>query len=195
MLDLHHTLTGPRRKEMNDLLKEAEREKQVPLVKSLMALLELDRDRSSLAKVARTLQVQRSTIRSWLKLYLLGGLSALTPQTSPGRPSKLSQTQQEELAELIDQGPAKAGFVGNSWRSPMIQMLVCTLYSVTYSVKYIPQLLDRMGFSFQKARFTSDHLDEEKRKEFIEVTIPQVLKEAKERGAYLMFERSEEHTS
>jgi transposase len=41
-----------------------------------------------------------------------------------GRPSKLTKTQRRELAELIDKGPAQAGFPGACWRSSMIQTLI-----------------------------------------------------------------------
>jgi hypothetical protein len=46
----------------------------------------------------------------------------------------------------------------------MIQDLIYERFGVFYSVNYISQLLKNMGFSYQKAKFVSDHLDEEARK-------------------------------
>ncbi len=91
--------------------------------------------------------------------FLGSGVAGLKRRKSPGRPSKLAKTQRRELAQLIDQGPAKAGFCGNCWRSPMIQQLMHERFGVSYSVHYLSQLLKSMGFSFQKARFVSDHLN------------------------------------
>ena len=42
----------------------------------------------SAADVARTLQVSPEAIRLWIKRFLLGGVSELQPNKSPGRPSK-----------------------------------------------------------------------------------------------------------
>ena len=69
----------------------------------------------------------------------------------------------------------------------MIQHLIYHRYAVFYSVHYISELLKNMGFSYQKARFVSDHLDLAKRKEWREKTWPEILKLAKEKGALIMF--------
>jgi transposase len=44
-----------------------------------------------------------------------------------------------------------------------------------------------MGFSFQKARFVSDHLNQEKRREWIEKKFPEILAEAQRKQASLLF--------
>ena len=71
----------------------------------------------------------------------------------------LTKSQRRELCQLIDAGPAKAGLIGNCWRSPMIQRLIQERFGVLYSVRYISELLKSMGFSYQKARFVSAHLN------------------------------------
>ena len=43
----------------------------------------------------------------------------------------------------------------------MIQQLIYDRFGVFYNVFYIAQLLKNLGFSYQKAAFVSDHLDEE----------------------------------
>ena len=42
----------------------------------------------------------------------------------------------------------------------MIQQLIYDRFGVFYNVFYIAQLLKNLGFSYQKAAFVSDHLDE-----------------------------------
>jgi hypothetical protein len=54
-------------------------------------------------------------------------------------------------------------------------------------VHYVSELLKNLGFSFQKARFVSDHLDEAKRREWLQQTWPQIQKQAKAAGALLLF--------
>ena len=48
----------------------------------------------------------------------------------------------------------------------MIQQLIYERFGVYYNVFYIAQLLKNLGFSYQKAAFVSDHLNESKRSEW-----------------------------
>src|SRR5438045_4042308 len=52
---------------------------------------------------------------------------------------------------------------------------------------YICTLLDNLGFSYQKARFVSAHLDEATRLEWRHHTWPKVLRKARQRKALLLF--------
>jgi len=137
--------------------------------------------------VADVLKVSDQAVRQWLNVFLVKGVRGLTTKTPPGRPAKLTKTQKKELARIIQAGPAKAGFPGACWRSPMIQHLIYEKYGVYYAVNYIAQLLKNMGFSYQKARFVSDHLDREKRKEWLEKTWPEILKLAHHKHAFILF--------
>jgi hypothetical protein len=92
-----------------------------------------------------------------------------------------------EPSTLIDEGPAKAGLSGNCWRSPMIQRLIQERFGVFYSVRYISELLKSMGFSYQKALFVSDHLNPEKREQWLNSKWPQILELARSKNAYLLF--------
>ncbi|EFK08517.1 conserved hypothetical protein, partial [delta proteobacterium NaphS2] len=93
----------------------------------------------------------------------------------------------KELESLIIEGPTKAGFPGACWRSPMIQTLIYEKFGVQYNVFYISQLLKNMDFSYQKAKFVSDHKDPEKRKEWLKTTWPEISNLAKEKNAYILF--------
>jgi transposase len=88
---------------------------------------------------------------------------------------------------LIKDGPEKCGFDGACWRSPMIQELILQRFGVCYNVFYLAQLMRNLGFSWQKAAFISDHLDEEKRREWRRDTWPKILRLVKERNALLLF--------
>ena len=62
----------------------------------------------------------------------------------------------------------------------MIQQLIYDRFGVYYNVFYIAQLLKNLGFSYQKAAFVSDHLNEQKRQEWRTTTWPQILRLTKE---------------
>jgi len=69
----------------------------------------------------------------------------------------------------------------------VIQYLIYERFGVQYSVHYISQLLKNMGFSYQKAKFVADHKDPEKRKQWLQITWPEILKLAKEKDAFILF--------
>ena len=56
-----------------------------------------------------------------------------------------------------------------------------------YCPRYICSLLDNVGFSFQKGRFVSDHLDEVARVQWLDKTWPEILRIAKEKGTMILF--------
>ena len=186
MLNFDLKLTKAHKKSLINKLKKAQATGNLREAKRVMAILALG-DKQDTKTTASILQVTVEAIHGWVKKFLLHGLQGLASKKSPGRPSKLTKSQKKELAKLIDDGPGKSGFIGNCWRSPMIQALIQEKFNVLYSVHYISALLKNMGFSYQKAKFVSDHLNEEKRAQWLAKTWPQVLALAKEKNACLLF--------
>ncbi len=60
-------------------------------------------------------------------------------------------------------------------------------FGVRFAVGYLPALLRGIGFSYQKARFVSDHLNEEARRIWLTDTWPAIVATAQEQGALLLF--------
>ena len=167
-------------------MKTAQRRGQLRQVKYCLAILAVV-EGQSVAQVALVLRVHEKTVATWIREFCCYGLQG-APHTKPtGRPPKLTPTQKADLATLLDEGPVKAGFRGACWRSPMIQQLIYDRFGVYYNVFYIAQLLKNLGFSYQKAAFVSDHLNEQKRQEWRTETWPQILRLAQERKALLLF--------
>jgi transposase len=186
MCCLRFTMSCSYRKEVERHLKTAQRLGHLRQVKYLLAILAVV-DGQSCAQVALILRVHEKTVATWFQAFCCYGLQE-TPRTKPtGRPPKLTPTQKTALATVIEEGPVKAGFSGACWRSPMIQQLIDERFGVYYKVFYIAQLLKNLGFSYQKAAFVSDHLNEAKRQEWRTKTWPQILRRAQARNALLLF--------
>ncbi len=186
MCSIRFTISTHYRKEVEQQLKTAQQLGKVRQVKYLLAILAV-MDGQSLAQVALLLRVHEKTISAWVRMFCCYGIKGAPRHKPTGRPPKLTPTQKATLATLIDEGPVKAGFRGACWRSPMIQQLICERFSVFYNVFYIAQLLKDLGFSYQKAAFVSDHLDEGKRQAWRTTTWPHILRLARERKALLLF--------
>ena len=69
----------------------------------------------------------------------------------------------------------------------MIQDLVQSRFGVAYHPHYLATLLHNLGFSYQKARFVSDHLNEAKRLEWRRTKWPKIFHHARQRKALLLF--------
>lgn len=186
MLNFRLTLHWSQKETLKTRLKTARNLGNIQLVNRILSILAIAEGICQ-QQVANTLQVSEESIRLWLRAFLLHGVRGLEKKLSPGRPPKLSKRQKKELAAIIDKGPAEAGFLSNCWRSPMMQHLIYKKFGISYSVHYISQLLKNMGFSYQKARFVSDHLDEAARKQWLSNTWPEILALAKKKNSYILF--------
>jgi transposase len=186
MCCVRFTISASYRKEVEHHLKTAQHLGHLRQVQYLLAILAV-MDGQSYAQVALVLRVHEKTVATWVGVFCCDGVQGAPRQKPTGRPPKLTPTQQEALATLIDEGPVKAGFSGACWRSPRLQQLICDRFGVFYNVFYIAQLLKNLGFSFQKAAFVSDHLNEEKRKAWRTTTWLQILRVAHTQKALLLF--------
>ncbi len=180
-------LSNQTRTTIERMLAESEKRGELRAAKRFMAILAVSSG-FVYEDIAEFLRVNVETVRIWVNRVLAKGPGGLKSKKKPGRPSKLTKTQKRELDRMICEGPEKAGFPGACWRSPMIQTLIWEKFGVFYAAHYISQLLKSMGFSYQKAKFDSAHIDPEKRKERIEKTWPKIRKIANEKNAHIMFE-------
>ena len=169
-----------------EVMQSARRKGNIKSFNRCCAILSISDDKDC-SEVAAILNVSEETVCNWFMLFIHEGIASLTPKKSPGRPKKLNKEQQNELGQLIDAGPTKAGFPGACWRSPMIQDLIRRKFGQFYCVAYIAQLLRTLGFSYQKARFASDHHDPIQREEWVRTTWPRLFRIARQKRALLLF--------
>jgi transposase len=186
MCSFRFTITTRYRKEVQKQLKTAQQLGKLHQIKYLLAILAV-MDGQSFDQTALILRVTAKTVTEWVRLFMCYGPKGAPRKKPTGRPGKLTQAQKEELATLIDDGPVKAGFDGACWRSPMIQQLIFERFGKHYNAFYISQLLKNLGFSWQKAGFISDHLDQAQRREWRAYTWPKILRLAREKNAFLLF--------
>lgn len=174
------------RKQLYRRLQQAYASGSLTLVKRIHTLLALAQGQS-VSAVAEMLSLGEQTVRDDRNQYLCKALASLMYQAPPGRPSKLTKTQRQQLAEWIKASPQEAGYTSGCWNPPMIQALIQRHFGVAYHPHYLAMLLKNMGFSYQKARFVSDHLNETKRLEWRHTRWPKILRQAKQRKALLLF--------
>ena len=174
------------RKHLYRRLQQAYASGSLKWIKRIHALLALAQGQS-VSDVAQMLALGEQTVRDYRNQYLCQGMASLVYTAPPGRPSKLTKTQRQQLAQWIKASPQDSGYTSGCWNTPMIQDLMQRHFGVVYHPHYIATLLKNMGFSYQKARFVSDHLSEVKRLEWRQTRWPKILRQAKQRKALLLF--------
>jgi transposase len=173
---------------MQERLQAAYRRGDLPLVRRISALLGHIVGGESIETLSVRWGFSLATFYNWLKELLQQGVKSLVySQKGGGRPAKLTRTQKKQLCAWIDAGPQAAGFESACWSSILIQVLIEREFQVCYDRFYICELLGNLDYSFQKARFVSDHLDEAKRQAWITEEWPRILKQARRRKALILF--------
>lgn len=159
---------------------------QLRLVKRIHALLAIVAG-DSVAEVAELLHLGEQTVRDYVCAFIRKDVDSLSYKRPSGRPPKLTKTQRKELAALITAGPEAAGYPSACWTTPVICDLILNRFGVEYHPHYLCTLLDELGFSFQKARFVSDHLDEAARQHWLTETWPAIRRVAQAKRAMILF--------
>ena len=174
------------RKQLYRRLQQAYASGALRLVKRIHALLALAED-MSVQDVAAMVGLGEQTVRDYRNLFLVKHLASLTYKRPPGRPSKLTKAQRRALADVLKAGPQAAGYPSGCWHTPLMQDLIQRRFGLSSHPPYLATLLHNLGFSYQKARFVSDHLNETKRLEWCQTTWPRIVRQARQRKALLLF--------
>lgn len=138
-------------------------------------------------KVSQKWQVSAAVIYEWLHELMRDGLGSLKYQRKGGRRPKMDASQRKQLSQLIDDGPQSAGFAEGCWSSLLVQELILRKWGLVYNRNYVCELLKQLGYTFQKAKFVSDHHDEQHRAEWKARVWPSILKQARRRSAMILF--------
>ncbi len=173
-------------KQLTVTLRQAYQAGDLRLVRRVSALLAVGQG-EAVPTVAATLGVSPASVYGWLKILLVQGVTSLRVQWRGGRPSKLTRTQKRRLVDLVKAGPQAAGYPTGCWNACLIQEVIYREFGVAYNVHYLATLLKTLGFSFQKARFVSDHLDEARRVAWLTHTWPAWRTRAAAAGGLLLF--------
>lgn len=173
-------------KNMTVMLQKSYKSGDSKMARRLLVLLDFSRgDRPE--EIADKHGVAISSIYQWLKKLMTAGIASLRPRWKGGRPAKLSKTQRKQLSDLMKAGPQAAGYPGGCWSGLVVQDLIWREFGVLYNAHYVCDLLKSLGFSYQKARFVSDHLDELKRLLWLKQVFPEFKRQAEAAGGLLLF--------
>jgi transposase len=158
------------------------------LVRRISALLEVLDAQHSVEVVSAKWALSAACLYEWVHELIVHGVASLTYQRQGGRAPKLTARQKKQLCAWLDADPQAAGFPNGCWSSLLVQELIRREFGgVVYNRTYVCALLKQLGYSFQKAKFVSDHLDAAARAAWQDTTWPAILRAATACGALLLF--------
>lgn len=133
-------------------------------------------DGASLLEMAAKLDVTQSAVTKWFAAFVEAGFDGLALAKRPGRASRLSPEQLEEVGRAIEAGPEASGFSCGVWTARMVAELIRDRFAVGYSWKYVPELLHKLRFSVQRPRKRLSRADHEAQEFWLRATFPKLKK-------------------
>jgi transposase len=115
---------------------------------SLAAVL----DGMSRADAGRIGGMDRQTLRDWVHRFNQVGPDGLFDRWAAGPPSRLSEEQKAELAEIVETGPNPDVDGVVRWRRVDLQRVIKERFGVEYHERHVGTLLKKLGFSHMSAR-------------------------------------------
>src|SRR5215831_10500533 len=175
-------------KALHARLQQAYLKDDVRLVRRTTVLIDLLVHHVPMAVLCERWGLSSSCLYGWQRAFLLYSMDSLPYRPSGGRRPKLTPRQKKRLVELLEARPQVVGCETVCWTSVLIRVLIWREFGVLYNRQYVCTLLHNLGFSFQKARFVSDHLDAARRQAWLQEDWPMILRAAKRRKGLIFFE-------
>jgi putative transposase len=123
-------------------------------------------------EIAKHFRVSRMSVNRWRRALASGGREALASKGAGGAQCKLSPAQVAELEQILDAGPAAAGYADQCWTLARVAEQCWRLSGVEYTLAGMAVLLHRLGWSVQVPARRAAERDEEKIARWREDTWP-----------------------
>jgi transposase len=180
------TLSPATLNELYKLRRDFEKSRNLGGILRIIAILAVAAG-DSIEKTADLLRTSGETIRSWISAFIWASTESLKIQRSPGRPKILTDSEVKILLKMLAKSPEDCGLRGGCWDAKKIRKLILQVFGKKLSVKYIPELLRKIGMSFKKARIKAGVGNEYLRTRWIERIWPKILDTAEKQDAHIFF--------
>jgi transposase len=115
----------------------------------------------STAEAAEFLDVDPRSVRRWVAAFRTRGEAGLAAQPTPGRPPKLSSTQEKIVRRWLSESPLEHGFATELWTAPRLAQLIQEEWEIEFRPEYLTVWLRQRGFTPQKPRRRARERDPE----------------------------------
>jgi transposase len=133
-------------------------------------------------EVADFLGVDPRSVRRWLASFCDGALAA---RPAPGRPPKLSSTQEKLVSRWLQHSPTDFGFANELWTGPRLARLIEQEWRVHFHPRYLAAWLRARDYSPQRPRRIPRERDRQAIARWRVQDWPRIKAEARRLGAHL----------
>jgi len=152
-------------------------------------LLALQRVREgyTTTEVADFLSVDPSTVRRWRMAFRQHDIAGLAAHLVPGRPPKLSSTQEKIVRRWLADSPIQHGFATELWSAPRLACLIEEEFDVHFHPNYLVAWLRQRGYTPQLPRRVPRERDDAAIARWLSLDWPRIKRQACQRRACLVF--------
>lgn len=142
----------------------------------------------STQEVADFLGVDPSSIRRWRAAVRRSGGAGLTarPGPGPGRPPKLTTTQEKVVLRWLSDPPTEHGFATDLWSAPRLAQLIEQEFGAHFHPNYLSTWLRQRGYTPQKPRRVPREQDDAAIACWLAEDWPRIKQKARRRRACLL---------
>ena len=139
--------------------------------------------------VADILEISRSSIYEWLRLYRTGGEAALETRTAPGAPLVITPIMDWWLRQtVLNSTPVDHGYDTVLWTRAILAELLNKHFGICVSEATVGLHLHQLDLSCQVPGYRALEQEPAKVAEFLEVKFPKIQRLAEKMGADIAFE-------
>jgi len=121
-------------------------------------------------EIADILATTYQTVRNYINAYIEKGIEGLEIKQPPGRETKLTKEQEEQLYDCIaNKLPRDVGFAPFvNWTAPLACQWVLKEFGVKFVERGMRNVFERLKLSYTRPTYTLKKADLEKQKEFLD---------------------------
>jgi transposase len=117
-------------------------------------------------EIGLTLKYPLTTIRDWLSLIHIEGMSRKSDIKQTGKPKRLTDEQIQKLKPILLKSPEEQDFKFTMWTTKLVIQLIKKLYDVSYKPLQVRRILHRLDLSCQKPRPTHKKASKKAQEDF-----------------------------
>jgi transposase len=137
-------------------------------------------------EVAEFLDVSTRTVWRWLALFRAEGSKGLTARPVPGRPRKLTSTQEKIILRWLRHSPTVLGFATELWSAPRLAQLIEQEFDIRFNSRSLTVWLRDRGFTPQKPQRVPRERVPTKIEAWLATDWPRIKKKARRQDASLV---------
>lgn len=110
-------------------------------------------------EAARLYRDSPRSVEYWVQRLVSQGLAGLEEGERPGRPGRLSPSEEQRLRSEIRRPPRDLGYNQNLWDGVLLSHHLEERYAVSLSVRQCQRLFHKLGFTLQRPRRQAHEAD------------------------------------